>query len=122
MYSKNIRSHYIYSSSNGLDKARPESGGTHIFLMSYTVSDHMYYQLYTWTMGLRESREAAEGLHRAGYLFPRRSVEASSAQAMEGKDIALKFNLSLNCTFCICIYMMSSNYRMNIYCIIFNLI
>jgi hypothetical protein len=78
----------------------------HIFLMSYPIPDNIYSQLHTLVLGLRESREAAEGLHRAGYLFPRRSVEASSAQAMEGKDIALKFNLSLNCTYCIYIFMM----------------
>ena len=90
MYSKKIRSHYIYSYSNGLGKARPESGGMPIlFFMSYTVSDHMYYQLYTWNMGLREWKEAAESLHRASYQYPRCSVEAGSIRGTEGKNIAL---------------------------------
>ena len=87
----------------GLAK-RGRNREVHNFFVSYTVSDHMYYQLYTWNMGLRESKEAADSLHRAGYQYPRCSVEAGSIRGTEGKNIALIFNLSLNCTFCICIF------------------
>ena len=92
------------------------------FFMSYPVPDHIYTQLYTWILGLCESRELSEATHRAGYLFPRCSVEARSVRGTGGKNIALKFNLSPNCTHCICISIMLNNYRMDIYCIIFNLI
>ena len=95
----------MYSCSNWLDKARPESGGTHIFFLSNTVFDQLYTQFLPWGAELHEHREARNSRNRAGYHFARCSVEARSIWGTEGKNVVLKFNLSLNDTYCNCIYM-----------------
>ena len=57
-------------------------------------------------LGLNEAGEGAEDSNQAGSEVPGFSVEAWSVRSVEGKNIALYFNLSLNCTYRICIYMM----------------